>query len=473
MSKTDLTFIGISIIALLVVNLVNEAIGLSVRSFGLLLLANILVVFGFLFLKRKLTYEFLFIGLVILFIFSKFVAGLIESDPRFYSQTDLFAFVNIPDAMTKNIFLLYAILVNILWFISILLPINYSVFDHTKVPDRKWINTLIIVNASIIVPLFLSYCAIQFYYLRYIFEVGYLGVFDSSSFWGQGYRDLTSRALYVNYTILAICHLRYEKKSSRLIILSGVIFLVLEILPGQRGQVVFFIMSLFAWHSIFSNKRFNSFKAIFAGIAIVILLVFLDLLRGSKAITQSIVSYILNGFGMPLNLHQFGLYYSNALGDDNHTYSLYGISEYFDRLFNPESVTLYSSRSEALMDKSSYLGHNISGIVNYEAWLKGYGTGSAFLVELGVDVGYMAATVIMAIIFFCFRLYSRFLYSNASPTGSLIYITLMSYMLFLPRGSLSNAFPEIISVLIYWSCITFLVAGVGSVLSKPKYGDQQ
>ena len=110
--------------------------------------------------------------------------------------------------------------------------------------------------------------------------------------------------------------------------------------------------------------------------------------------------------------------------------------------------------------------------MNYDAWLAGYGTGSAFLVELGVDVGYLAAILIMVGIFFGFRLYSRFLYSNASPTASLIYITLLPYMLFLPRGSLSNAFPEVISVLIYWCGITFLVTGVSSLFSKSEYGDQ-
>jgi hypothetical protein len=247
---------------------------------------------------------------------------------------------------------------------------------------------------------------------------------------------------------------------------------VLEILPGQRGQVVFFLLSLLAWHSVFSDKKFNSFKAIFVGIASVLLLVLVDVLRGSKEITQSFVSYILNGLGMPLNLHQFGLYYSSVLGSDNHTYSLFGISEYFDRLGDADSAINFGVRSGDLMAQSSYLGHKISGIVNYDAWLAGYGTGSAFLVELGLDVGYLAAILIMAGIFFGFRLYSRFLYSNSSPTASLIYITLLPYMLFLPRGSLSNAFPEVISVLIYWCGITFLVTGVSSLFSKSKYGYQ-
>jgi len=93
-------------------------------------------------------------------------------------------------------------------------------------------------------------------------------------------------------------------------------------------------------------------------------------------------------------------------------------------------------------------------------------------IKFGENLGKIISPIVMAIIFFCFRLYSRFLYSNASPTASLIYITLLPYMLFLPRGSLSNAFPEVISVLIYWCGITFLVTGVSSLFSKSKYGYQ-
>jgi len=463
--KSDFLWLNFSIIFLLTITLTNELFDVSLHTFGILILLDIFMILALYISKRQFTFELFLIFLIILFIFSKFAAGVLESDPSFYNETDLFQVIHISDDITKSIFFLYAILVNILLTISIILPLKKLTNSLGRKFNRDWLHSLDFVNSTLIATFFLCYLYVQFYYISYIFDTSYLKVFNSSEFWGSNYRDLLSRLLYVNLSIAYILSVFLKKPKYKAILIVGIVFLFLEILPGQRGHVVLFILSILCWKSIVSNSRFRLLGATFLFIGSLFLMVILDFFRGSSPVSEGFLAYALNGFGMPLNLHQFSMYYQMELQSFERVYSVYGVKEYFDRLFNFDNSVDFINRSGELLSQTSYLGHKISAIVNYEAWLAGYGTGSAFLMELWLDFGYFIAIVILTIILFGYRLLSHYIRLSSSLAPSLIYLTITPYFLFLPRGSLSNAFPSLVSVLIYWYMICILV----TIVNKLKF----
>jgi len=93
-------------------------------------------------------------------------------------------------------------------------------------------------------------------------------------------------------------------------------------------------------------------------------------------------------------------------------------------------------------------------LMNKETWLLGYGLGSAFLLELYIDFGKYITLFLMTIVLVSYKFYeSKIKFSNGF-LSSLIYINLLQYLLFLPRGSLSNFFPTLIFILLFYSFIT-------------------
>jgi hypothetical protein len=463
--KSDFLWLSFSIIFLMTITLTNELFDVSLHTFSVLILLDVFIILGLYISKRQFTFELFLTSLIILFIFSKFIAGVLESDPSFYNKTDLFTAVYISNDITKQIFLLYAILANILLTIFIILPLKRLTNSLDGKFNRDWLHSLDFVNNALIAVIFLCYLYVQFYYIVYIFDVGYLGVFDSSELWATSYRDLFSRLLYVNLSIAYILSVFLKKQKYKAILIVGIIFLILEILPGQRGHVILFILSILCWKSIVTNLRFKLLGGALLFVGSFFLMLILDLARGSTLGSGSILAYALNGFGMPLNLHQLSMHYQMELESYERVYSVYGIKEYFGRLFNFDNSVDFAVRSEELLSQTSYLGHKISAIVNYEAWLAGYGTGSAFLMELWLDFGYAIAIVILTIILFGYRLLANNIRLSTSLTPSLIYLTITPYFLFLPRGSLSNAFPSLVSVLIYWYMIIILV----TIVNKLKF----
>jgi hypothetical protein len=265
-----------------------------------------------------------------------------------------------------------------------------------------------------------------------------------------------TRFLYVNFSLFFIIAILFDEKIPKIIVLFLVIFLLLEILPGQRGHAVLFVLGLLVWKNTVRPVKLKLFKFVIASSTAVIALVFADIFRGSKAPLGNIVTYALNGFGMPLNLHQFSFYYSQQLKDYDKTYSMYAITEYFERIFNLNGGVNYEGRSGELLNQTSYMGHKISGIVNYEGWLIGYGTGSAFLAELILDFGELTAIIMLGLMFFAFRFFSRHVSYSRSIFWSLMYVTFTPFLLFIPRGSLANAVPNMISVFGYW-CLMLAV----------------
>lgn len=447
--------------------LVDEVIGLSPLIFGLLMLFNISAIFLVLLFSKKITFELIFTGFTILFIFSKLVAGLIESDPTFITRTDLFGVIDISDEITKNIFFIYAIVCTILFCISTLFR-SRSMEAFEFACDYRWNLCLHKINSLIIYFAASIYLFVQCFYIVYVFDAGYLSVFADQDFWGLGYRDLLSRMLYANFSIafiLATFHKDIKVKAQSVF---AILFLILELLPGQRGHVVLFCMALLIWRALILDLRINPIKFLASMILMLSLMFIIDMFRGSASESENILSFALNGFGNPLNFHQFSLYYQEALMSYNVTYSTFGIEEYLSRIFGLTGPLDFSVRSGELWSQTAYLGHKVSGLVNYDAWLAGYGTGSGFLPELWMDVGLLGSVFVLTVLFVVFyTLAAGVRRSNAKVFPSLVLITVIPYFLYIPRGSLSTVFPELISVVTYW-CFVSLVTSLAVSVSLKK-----
>jgi len=245
-------------------------------------------------------------------------------------------------------------------------------------------------------------------------------------------------------------------RKSFVFLLVFVVFLVLEILPGQRGHVVLLVLSLISWIYLSKNKQINLKKMFVISLICVFLFAAMDVLRGAKYYDVGAIAHMFDGYGMPLNVHQYVYYYQEELRTDG-SYSLFGVIEYFNRLLKINNLNIdYGLRSEELYDVTTYLGHKLTGIVNKKAWLAGYGTGSPFVMELMLDTGYVPAIFLVLVLFSLYLKFSSSSFLMSNPYFGLMYVTIFPYMIYLSRSTLSTMFPKLIFVSIYYFVLIIL-----------------
>ena len=79
--------------------------------------------------------------------------------------------------------------------------------------------------------------------------------------------------------------------------------------------------------------------------------------------------------------------------------------------------------------------------------------GFSFFLELYIDFGKYIALFLMTIVLVFYKFYeSKIKFSNGF-LSNLIFINLVQYLLFLPRGSLSNFFPTLIFILFFYAFV--------------------
>lgn len=466
----DLLFFICSIVIFLTIIIIDFAISIPMQSFTKLILLNIFLVVLYQISIRKITFELLFNVFIVLFIFSRAISGIIYGDDALYTTINTYGYIEVDEEITKFIFSIYCAIIHISFLIGLIFKGNYYLPYKNNTFSRKIFNHQInSVNNKLLLLLFIFFIPIQISYINFIFTTGYLSIFNSDGFAGLIYKDLISRAIYLSLPIAFIFQIKtFQSISKSLIFLIG-LFIFLEILTGQRGHAVLFGMSLYLFHSIALNKNIGLVKLSIYTFVSIALLVSIDILRSSES-SQSFLLIALQGFGTTLNTHQVGIYFEENLRDmQNSFYSLYGITDYIERLLNPGLENIYNTRSHDLLLTSDYLGHKLTYLMNKDTWLFGYGLGSAFVLELYIDFGIYISLFFMIMLLILYKFYeSRIRFANGYLL-SLIFINFTQYLLFLPRGSLSNFFPTLIFIIFFYSFIiatAYLLFNIKKILNQ-------
>ena len=403
---------------------------------------------------KKITFELLFNAFIALFIFSRAISGIIYEDASLYMTINTYGNIEIDEKITKFIFSIYCLVIHLSFLIGLLFKNNYSSPQDNEPFFKKIFNHQIYsVNNKLLIVLFIFFVPIQISYINFILTNGYLAIFNSDSFSGLIYKDLITRVIYLSLPIAFIFQIKTFQSISKLLLFLISLFIFLELLTGQRGHAVLLGLSLYLYYSICLNKNIGVQRLILYAFISVILLVSIDALRSSES-SESLLLIALQGFGTTLNTHQTGIYFEENLRDmQNSSYALYGITDYIERLLNPGLENIYNTRSHELLITSNYLGHKLTYLMNKETWLLGYGLGSAFLLELYIDFGKYIALFLMTIVLVFYKFYeSKIKFSNGF-LSNLIFINLVQYLLFLPRGSLSNFFPTLIFILFFYAFV--------------------
>ena len=451
------TFISASFFIL--ISAFDAAYNLEIEIFNFLILSNIFFLLLQHILNKKITFELFFISFIILFIFTKPIAGFLTGDSTRYLKIVLFNSIDFDTSRTKLILSIYVLVAHIATFIGI-------AFDNSRQSkisnhENKIFNAASIglVNNIILITVFIIFIPIQISFVIFIFENGYLALFNSDEFWGLSMRDLLTRTLYVCIPIRFILEINSNESTSKTLITILTIFIISELLTGQRGHAVLLLVAMYIYYYLKTNEEIALTRLFFYGFLSLSVIFFIDIVRSSE-VSDSFLITALEGFGNPLNTHQIGFYFENELRDlQNSYYSLYGINDYVDRVLNPALNEVYLTRSSELLEISSYLGHKLTYLINYNSWLGGYGTASSFLLELYIDFGLPVSIIVLSLLIVCFKFLENFVRNNSSILMSLIFITFIQYLLFIPRGSISNFFPTLIFTL-----FVFLSIAISSLI---------
>ena len=453
-SLNYISFFILSLVLFLSTLAINFTVDLSLKSFTQAILFNIsLVLIAHLFL-RKITFEFLFNSFIVLFIFSRPISGVIFSDETLFSTINTYGVIEVDNDITKSILATYCAIIHISFLVGILFRSNYMKLSFKlRFLDKPTNHQINFVNNFLIIILFILFIPIQISYINFIFTNGYLALFNSEDFTGLVYKDLISRALYLSLPIAFIYQIKVKQIISKNLLILITLFIFLEILTGQRGHAVLLAVSLYLFYSVSLNKNIAIYKIITYGFFALAFLVIVDILRSSDS-SDSILLLTLQGFGTTLNTHQAGFYFLENLRDmQDSSYSLYGLTDYIERILNPGLEKIYNNRSHDLLVTSDYLGHKLTYLMNKDTWLLGYGMGSAFFLELYIDFGLFSSLLILTMILILYKLFEYRVRFSVGFLSSLVFINLTQYLLFLPRGSLSNFFPTLIFTFFFYFII--------------------
>ena len=257
------TFISASFFIL--ISAFDAAYNLEIEIFNFLILSNIFFLLLQHILNKNITFELFFISFIILFIFTKPIVGFLTGDSTRYLKIVLFNSIDFDTSRTKLILSIYVLVSHIATFIGI-------AFDNSRQSkisnhENKIFNAASIglVNNIILITVFIIFIPIQISFVIFIFENGYLALFNSDEFWGLSMRDLLTRTLYVCIPIRFILEINSNGSTSKTLITILTIFIISELLTGQRGHAVLLLAAMYIYYYLKTNEESALIRLFFYG----------------------------------------------------------------------------------------------------------------------------------------------------------------------------------------------------------------
>lgn len=215
-------------------------------------------------------------------------------------------------------------------------------------------------------------------------------------------RSIAAMSPYFFYVFLATFPKRAE---SRVPMLLYVLYALLSLLTGKRGDcvnmLIFIFMYLVLRHHFSDGEKWLSKRLIIlllflAPVGIGILYSYRYIRLGLEVAGDSLVYRVLGFFqqqGISSSLLRLGKYYQDSLRE-NAYYSFYGLVKWvrtntvFRLVFNPQYGFSYANNNIALATLGNSLAHSLSYITLGKRYLTGTGLGSCYIAELYHDFGY-------------------------------------------------------------------------------------
>ncbi|MDA3978377.1 O-antigen polysaccharide polymerase Wzy [Gallibacterium sp. AGMB14963] len=401
------------------------------------------IIWGILYIK-KYPLALIMISLFGVFIYSRFILDFFDLLPYDIKLQTRFIGNYFSEGTIKQTLIVYIISITglIIGFVfSDLKSINcHSYKKNLDDGGEKIIFKLGILFLILSIP---GLIYKMYYLIEMVNSSGYLALYKDASPSGI-YRviEFISYKLY----ILGVCLLLSCKLSKKVFYIIAALIIIISLIYlflGKRGDLgISVIFLIWYWFSyIFYRKKIT--KSMILGIITLFFILitsfqFVNYSRShQEANSLSLLDFIASQ-GVSGTVLPYYLEYMNIIDDGSYPYILAPI---MDRMNRGEA-------SVEVLNKTNYLGYELTYAISPNAYLDGEGVGTSFIAEL-YEGGYLCVFLGMLILG-----YFVVFFEKNKMSSYLKFISMLFFMtlLFLPRGELFEYFYELIFFSLLW-CI--------------------
>lgn len=302
-------------------------------------------------------------------------------------------------------------------------------------------------------------------YFAFFFQYGYMGFYVSSEY--------LEKAGFINrvisfFTPISFLLYFFSESSKRNIMIISFIFLFFTIpllLSGFRGYFFTFWLSVFLFYKYKFNNRISFLSMYFIVVIISIIGLTVSFFRDNLILNLEIIlKIILNENPIVSFFKQQGVsYYVTAMAIEFKNEFAPNVVKYL--LFEP----LCAIFPKLLNEQGRAFATDLMIKINYEGYLHGYGTGSAYLAEAFLIGGLPMVVVISFLLgFILSRVFHYF--KQANVYKKVIIFTIIQYIICLPRDLLLIPLAQVIKVSIYLMIIFIFVSFIKGLSIKKVEG---
>jgi oligosaccharide repeat unit polymerase len=326
---------------------------------------------------------------------------------------------------------------------------NHQIRIISNVSIEKVTKYILIILA----PFVIMDGIIKFYFIQLN---GYLALFNGMLISGEIFQVLAYITRIYKYIFFIYLSSGPSYKSFKLMSSLFVLVSLLDIISGKRGHALILLILVLWYNYNYFSKKIRLIKIGLISTFIILISQFALILRSgisSSGIFQTILTFFeLNGISV------YVLGYIIELGDslknEGMPYFLSPIYDFFLRIIGEREI-FYRGNTVELLENTNYLGHELTYVINRNAFFQGNGTGSSYIAELYHFGGIVVVGLVtFLLIYFVISFEKRIRGSNIR---FIVYLTILYRFMYMPRDSFLKFVPEIIPIIIIYFLIKSIV----------------